>query len=147
MGLQVYSPEGELVLSLPAAAPQLASLPDLITIDCPTCHGEGYLLAPDPMLSTRCTGCYGAKVVQVCPDCFETPDGATDLCGCAPETTCAVACETCERLATELRDGICLTCFAEGVAIIQREAEEHVAFVAEQLESTARPTTRIFGSM
>jgi NMD protein affecting ribosome stability and mRNA decay len=44
-----------------------------------------------------------------------------------------VTCETCERPAAELRDGICSTCFAEGAAIIQREADEYQVWVVEQI--------------
>lgn len=125
MPFTVHSPDGAVVLSY--GVPMPAPLPELVTIPCKLCRGDGFILAPDPMLSERCTGCYGAKVVEVCPDCKETPDGASDLCGCT--------CETCERPvhATELRDGICPTCFAEGAANIRRETEEYQAWVVEQM--------------
>lgn len=53
MPFDIYSPDGELELSygapLPAPAPQLVPLPEPVIIDCPECHGEGYLLTADLM--------------------------------------------------------------------------------------------------
>jgi hypothetical protein len=103
---------------------KLPTLPELVTVGCPECQEEG------------CETCAGTGKVEVCGGCGGAPDVATDACACTLTVTAStVLCETCDcpTNAATLTDGICPTCFAEGAATIQREAEEHAAFVAEQL--------------
>jgi hypothetical protein len=72
----VYSPAGELVLSygapLPTPAPQPVSLPELATIDCPSCQGEG------------CEACGETGRLEVCGVCRTVPTvvRGLDACGC-----------------------------------------------------------------
>ncbi len=59
-------------------------MPDLITVTCPECQGDGYHLHDAPMLSTRCANCFGAKVTEVCAGCLEVPGviQGVEVCGC-----------------------------------------------------------------
>lgn len=59
-------------------------MPDLITVVCQECGGDGYHLHDDPMLSTGCKTCFGAKVTEVCAGCLEVPtiSHGLEVCGC-----------------------------------------------------------------
>ncbi len=60
--------------------PLLTNLPALVEVDCEACATDGYL---ENEYGSQCCGtCSGYGTLIVCSGCGESPDGATDACGC-----------------------------------------------------------------
>ncbi len=103
-----------------------APLPDLVEVACLSC-------------TDGCETCNGTMTREVCGGCLEVPAVicGVEACACTYLITTPATCEICERTVTaaELDNAnVCTRCRDEMAAKIQREAEEHQAWVAEQLE-------------
>lgn len=71
-------------------------LPDLTTVDCDACGGDGYLLfaggdAGDGLPAERsasCPACGGAGELEVCSGCLTVPEvvGGLERCACVAVT-------------------------------------------------------------
>lgn len=56
-------------------------LPELITVDCYDCAGDGAVETESGCYHV-CESCNGGGLQDVCSVCMESPHGFTDECGC-----------------------------------------------------------------
>lgn len=64
-----------------APFPTLA-LPELVSVSCPFCAGDGYHVTGDGYTEVACTKCASTGRVEVCGGCMTAPDAASDICLC-----------------------------------------------------------------
>ncbi len=65
-------------------------LPELVSVTCLTCDGEGYSLQVDRAVASYdeeahpCEVCGGSGELEVCGGCYEVPtfEGGLEVCGC-----------------------------------------------------------------